>query len=445
MKNGYGVVFIVDENGRFISVINDGDIRRGILKGKQLADNVMTISSDTPFYVLDNMSKEEIAGFINKKNNLKNKIQYGGTLKVPVLDKNKLITNVLFISINDSGVCIIDHDCRSPNKMREIKKNKNILVTGGAGYLGSILCKKLLDNDYKVKVLDNLMYGDHGIRQFLNNPNFKLIKGDIRNIQIVVESIKDVDAVIHLAAIVGDPATTKFPQESIDVNYLATKAIVEVCKYYQVNRFIFASTCSVYGYQSEEDSGLTINSKLNPLSLYAKMKLESEKAILSLADDYFSPLVLRMATLYGLSPRMRFDLAVNFLSAEAVIKKEIVIFGGSQWRPFLHVEDAANAYVKCLELPFRKVRKKILNLGQNNQNYQMLRVGRMIKKLIPGTKLGISKKEVDSRNYKVLFDDTVKNIDFHADYKVSDGIAEIRDRILEGDFIDYRDKKYRNV
>ena len=139
-----------------------------------------------------------------------------------------------------------------------------ILVTGGAGYLGSVLCRKLLNRGYKVKVLDNLTYGDDGIKGL----NIELLKGDIRNIHDIVEAVHDVDAVIHLAAIVGDPACAAEPVKTLEVNYLATKAIIEACKWFKVKRFIFASTCSIYGKGLE--AKLTEKTPLNPVSLYAE-------------------------------------------------------------------------------------------------------------------------------------------------------------------------------
>lgn len=445
MRNGCGITFLTDDDGRFVSVVTDGNIRKAMLEGRQLSDKVINIASSDPLFVRDDMSDEEILEFLKRKRGIRHKVQQGGTLKIPVVDREEKIVNVLFVSIKNEKEHIIECDLKDAKKTKRLTGVRSILVTGGAGYLGSILCGKLLDQDYKVKVLDNLMHGDEGIRQLYGNANFQLIKGDIRNLETVVESIKDVDAVIHLAAIVGDPVTLKFPQSSIDVNYLATKAIVEACKYYQVNRFIFASTCSVYGRNPDVNRKLTVDSKPDPVSLYAKMKLESEKAILSLADDNFSPIILRMATLYGLSPRMRFDLVVNLLTAEAVVKRKISIFGGGQWRPFLHVDDAARAYIECIKLPFNRIRSRIVNLGADSQNYQICQVGRMIKKSMPEIRINFSRKKIDERNYRVQFDDVVKLFDFDARRTLPVGIAEVRNAILAGSFLDYRDPKYSNV
>ncbi|MEX2704317.1 MAG: NAD-dependent epimerase/dehydratase family protein, partial [Candidatus Freyrarchaeum guaymaensis] len=181
-----------------------------------------------------------------------------------------------------------------------------------------------------------MIYGDSGIRNLYDHPDFEFIKGDICNINDVMDAIRDIDAVVHLAAIVGDPSCTRIPERAIGINYLATKALAETSKYFQVNRFIFASTCSVYGTSPVPDALLSEESTTNPLSLYAEMKLKAEQALREIADGNFSPTILRFGTLYGVSPRMRFDLVINLLTAKAIFDKKITIEGGLQWRPFVH-------------------------------------------------------------------------------------------------------------
>ncbi len=272
---------------------------------------------------------------------------------------------------------------------------KRILVIGGAGYLGSVLCRKLLINGYRVRVLDCLMYGDKGIRDLYNNPNFEFKKGDIRDIQTVVESLKNVDGVIHLAAIVGDPASSIKPEETVEINYLATKILLWVCKYHKVKRFIFASTCSVYGSNTEEL--LTETSETLPLSLYSEMKLKSENEILKMDNDTFSPCILRMATLYGQSSRMRFDLVINWFIMNAIKKKEFSLFGGNQERCFCHIEDAADAYIKCLETPLDIISGEILNVSSDN--LKIIELGNKIIENVPDADMIIKEKEIDNRSY----------------------------------------------
>jgi len=215
--------------------------------------------------------------------------------------------------------------------------SETILVTGGAGYIGSHLVKKLLSRDYKVRVIDNLMFGEEGIRPFLNKRNFEFIKGDIRHIEDLVEAMRDVYAVIDLAAIVGEPACEVDHNATLTINYESTKALIEIAKYCKVKRFIFASTCSVYGRSS---SILDEKAKLKPLSLYAESKMKSEEVLLDNSGNKLVPTILRLSTIYGVSPRMRFDLVVNILAVKAITEGRIGIYGGRQWRPNLHVRDA---------------------------------------------------------------------------------------------------------
>ena len=288
------------------------------------------------------------------------------------------------------------------------------------------------------------MYGDHGISDLYDNQKFEFIKGDVRNIQTTMLAVRDVDAAIHLAAIVGDPASSLDPLKTIEINYLATKMLAEVCKYSQINRFLFASTCSVYGASTTPDTKIDEESKLNPVSLYAEMKLKSELGILELEDENFSPTILRMATLFGLSPRMRFDLVVNTLTINALINKEFSIFGGQQWRPNLHVEDAADAYIKCLEQPISKIKGQIFNVGSNEQNYKILEIGEIIKNSIPDIKMKVDQKMIDERNYNVSFDKIRKQLNYCTNYDIEYGINEIKEAVKDGDFVDFTDNRYNN-
>lgn len=330
---------------------------------------------------------------------------------------------------------------------KKIKKNngKYILVVGGAGYLGSVLIKKLLSRGFKVKVLDILMFGKQSIKEYLNNDRFKLIKGDIRNISTLVRALDDVDAVINLAAIVGDPACENRPEVAIETNYLANKNLAEACKYHQINRFIFASTCSVYGTMGENER-LDENSSLNPFSLYARSKIQSEEGILRLEDENFSPIVLRMGTLYGYSPRMRFDLVVNAMTKSAVVNKYISVHGGGkQWRPLLHVEDAADAYIKCLQAPLEKVKGQIFNLGSSKQNYQIINIAETVKKCVPGASLYIDDKNSDLRDYFISFSRIEKALKYKAVCKLEDAIIRIKKAIEDKEINNVDDPKYYNV
>ena len=431
-----GIAFIIDEENKFVGLVTDGDIRRAILNGISQEKSIKDIMNTESIVVYDSWSKKKLKDFLSSKK-VKERFPKYGSIRTPVLDNNKKVKNIMFVS--EKGYAGIDIE-------REIKEKRSInkiLVIGGAGYLGSVLSRKLLQRRYKVRVLDNLTYGDEGIKDLYAENNFEFVNRDMRDVSTVVEAIKGMDGVIHLAAIVGDPASALSPQKTIEINYLATKLIAEVCKYHQINRFIFASTCSVYGASLTPEARLDENSPLNPVSLYAEMKLKSEEGLLEMVDSNFVPTILRMATLYGFSPRMRFDLVVNLLTAKAIFDKKITIFGGSQWRPNLHVEDAAEAFINCLEVPIEKIKGNIFNVGSNEQNYQIAQIGEIIQDIIPDAKIETVKKE-DERDYNVSFDKINKKLGYMAKKKIKDGVAEIKNAIEEGKIKNYTDNKYDN-
>lgn len=434
-ENGLGMAFIIDDKNKLAGVVTDGDIRRAILNGLNLKEKVKKIMIKNPITVTRDWNETEIKNILKTKEAEK-KIPRYGSIKIPVVNKKGDVIDLVFASKNK--IASLKKHTKKPQAI------KKILIVGGAGYLGSVLVRQLLDRDYIVRVLDNLTYGDQGIKELYNHPRFKFIKGDMRDIQTLVESVKDMDAVIHLAAIVGDPASAINPEKTIEINYLATKTLAEVCKYSQINRFIFASTCSVYGASPTPETKIDENSELNPVSLYAEMKNKSEEALLEISDENFKPTIFRMATLYGLSPRMRFDLVVNILTIKAIKEKKFTIFGGKQWRPLLHVKDAANAYIKCLEQSIHKSGKEIFNVGSNTENYQIIDVGKKVKEIIPRAEMEIDKENVDKRDYNVSFDKVKRILDFDTNYDVKFGVKEIIRAAEEGDFNNYKNKRYNN-
>jgi nucleoside-diphosphate-sugar epimerase len=322
----------------------------------------------------------------------------------------------------------------------EGSKVRNVLVIGGAGYIGSALVERLLELGYQVRVLDLLLYGDASISGFYGHPKFELVQGDFRHIDTVVNATRGMDAIVHLGAIVGDSACAIDQDLTIEINLRATWTIAEVGKGFGVKRLIFASTCSVYG---ACDEILDERSALRPLSLYARTKMESEKMLLSLADATFVPTILRFGTVYGLSGRPRFDLVVNLLAARAVKDGDIGIVGGEQWRPLVHVRDVAEAIVLTLQAPLDNVRGQIFNVGCNEQNYQIADLGLIIKEMVPSARLVIQPKK-DNRNYRVRFDKVCKLLNFHPRYTVHDGVQEVIDAFATGKITDYRDPRYSN-
>ena len=264
-----------------------------------------------------------------------------------------------------------------------------VLVTGGAGYLGSILSRKLLDNGYQVRVIDALWYGQDPISECLKNENFELVNADIRNLMVTVKSMKGIDAVVHLASIVGMPASSIEPRTSEEINYLATKNIAELCQLHGIETYIFASTCSVYG--SQPNSLITEKSAVSPLDFYAKQKFFSERAIGWLNR---APTILRFGTLFGVSPRMRFDLVINLFAVQALTEGKITVFGGEQYRPFLHVDDAADSILFSLEKNLTGTYNVI------SENMTILDAAKKISALT-GCEISISQENEDKRNYKV--------------------------------------------
>lgn len=319
-----------------------------------------------------------------------------------------------------------------------------VLVIGGGGYMGSALVPKLLDRGHRVRVLDLLFYGLEPIRAFISHPNLEIIQADFRRVDTLVECMEGVDAVIHLGAIVGDPACALDRDLTIEVNLMATRTIAEVAKGYGIRRFIFASTCSVYG-ASTDDQLLTEESPLNPVSLYAVTKLASERILMGLASDNFSPTCLRFSTIYGLSGRRRFDLVVNLLTAKAVIDGQITIQGGDQWRPFLHVDDAALSLLHTLESPLPKVHGQVFNVGSDEQNFTIQQIGELIKSIVPGADVINQGLGCDPRDYKADFRKIREQLGFEPKWSVIEGINQVVDVIRSGAVKDYRMPKYSNV
>ena len=316
-------------------------------------------------------------------------------------------------------------------KFTKESKNKTILITGGAGYLGSILSRKLLEKGYQVRVMDAMWYGNESIADCMKNKNFELINDDIRNLITTVKAMKDVDSVIHLASIVGMPASNIDPRTSEEVNYLATKNIAELCQLHGIETYVFASTCSVYG--SQPDKFITEKSPVAPLDYYAKQKFLSERAIGWLNR---APTILRFGTLFGISPRMRFDLVINLFIAQALTEGKVTVFGGSQYRPFLHVDDAAESLVFALENNLTGTYNVL------SENLTIMQAAERISK-ITGCAIEVSEENEDLRNYKVS-SKKINQMGFSSKKKIEDAIEEIKNALNSGKITKYDDIKYNN-
>jgi nucleoside-diphosphate-sugar epimerase len=315
-----------------------------------------------------------------------------------------------------------------------------VLVVGGAGYIGSLLCRQLLEKGYRVRVLDRLLYGNRAIVDLLGDPRLELIEGDCRSIQSVVAAVSGVSAIIHLAAIVGDPACEQDRETALEINYAATRMLIEVARGQKVARFIFASSCSVYG---ETDLLMTESSAVHPISLYAQTKLDSEAALIEACDANFHPVILRLGTVFGCSFRNRFDLVVNLLCAKAHSEGLITVYNGDQWRPFIHVADVARGLIAALEAPLDVVSGQIFNLGDSRLNHTLRELAQKVRAILPDTKIE-EVQNPDRRNYRVAFDRIRNELGFECRMTLEDGIREMVQLLDAGQVGDYGSPQFHN-
>jgi nucleoside-diphosphate-sugar epimerase len=318
---------------------------------------------------------------------------------------------------------------------------ERVLVVGGAGYLGSVLVPMLLDRGYRVRVLDSLLFGKESLKAVEKRANFELVPGDIRDIQAVVQTMKGVDAVIDLAAIVGDPACEENPQLAVEINRAATRMLVDIGRGYGIQRFLLASTCSVYG---ASEFLMDEHSQVSPISLYARTKVDSENLLLAAKCTNFHPTILRLATLFGVSPRPRFDLVVNLLTARALRSGRITIYNGEQWRPFMHVNDAARAFLACLEVGnLDVVSGEIFNAGSFDLNHRLSEVAEIISTQIRTVEIERVDNQ-DRRNYRVSFDKIHSRLGFVCERTLGQGVQEISDMVRMSDVEDFSAELFNN-
>jgi len=318
---------------------------------------------------------------------------------------------------------------------------KSILVTGGAGYIGSVLTHKLVELGYNVRIIDSLIYGKDGISDLISNNSVELIEKDIRDEKTLNDVVKEIDCVIHLAAIVGDPLCKKIPVAAKQINEDATKKLVIVSKNHGVKRFIFASTCSNYG------SASTIvdeNSPIQSLSLYSTTKVNSENFILSTKDSSFEPSILRFATAHGLSPRMRFDLLLQEFLRDAILDKKIKIYGPNFWRPLAHVDDISNACITAIKSSKDVISGEIYNVGHTKENYTKKMLAETIQEFVPSTEIEITESKTDLRTYKVSFDKIKNNLKFVSKKTIRDSISDILTEIEKGS-LDPKASEFSNM
>ena len=321
---------------------------------------------------------------------------------------------------------------------------ERVIVTGGAGYLGNVLVPLLLEAGKKVTVVDSLYFGKEHLEKYLSNPHFSLIEMDVSHHENIPSLFKDVETVIHLAGLSNDPSGDLDPNLTIQTNFLATLSLARRAKAEGVKKFIFISSCSVYGASGAHH--LDEQSEVGPVTLYALSKLQCENELLPLADSKFSVTALRFATLFGYSPRMRFDLAVNVMTKRALQGKSIILNGdGVQYRPFLHVKDASRAIMTVMDEDPCIVNKQIFNVGNSQLNFMIKDLVLLMQKFFPNAPIERLEGNRDNRSYLVSFKKFERICNFKALYDVAYGVKEIQEAFTKGELPNMDDMKYYNL
>lgn len=303
-----------------------------------------------------------------------------------------------------------------------------VLVTGGAGYVGSVLVPKLLKKGYRVRVLDLYIFGEHVLNGVKENRNLEQVRGDIRNQTLLRRVLQGCDAVIHLACISNDPSFELNPALGRSINYDAFGPLVQVSKESGVRRFVYASSSSVYGVKGEHN--VTEDLPLEPLTDYSKYKALCEPVLLNAREPGFVPLILRPATVCGYSPRQRLDLAVNILTNQAVHNKKISVFGGGQMRPNIHIEDVTDLYVKSLEWPDEAIDGKIFNAGYENR--RVSEVAQMVRRVVGEDVEIVTVPTDDNRSYHISSEKIRRELGFEPRRTIEDGIHDLCRALYEG-------------
>ena len=319
---------------------------------------------------------------------------------------------------------------------------KKILLIGGAGYIGTVVAKYLLDRKFDVKIYDNLIYNSNSSKKFLEtNKNIQFVNGDILQIANKKTIFDGIDVVVLLAGLVGDPITKKYPDLSIKINTDGNKLAINESINNGIKKFIYISTCSNYGLIPDNHEA-DENYKLNPISSYAKSKVEIESYLLNKESANFSTTVLRFATAFGMSPRMRLDLTINEFIYEMIHKKELLVYDPDTWRPYCHVLDFARLIHNVINDEYKNTKGQIFNAGSNKNNFTKRQVVELISKYIKDCNVIFQEKGSDPRNYKVNFDKVNQYLNFVTEYDVEDNILNMINTIKDYKIIDK--SKYGN-
>jgi nucleoside-diphosphate-sugar epimerase len=309
-------------------------------------------------------------------------------------------------------------------------KSRRVLVTGGCGYIGALAVEELARAGFEVRVLDVLLHGQAAIAEAQRAAGVDVVQGDIRDPAARARALDDMDTVVHLAAIVGDPACARDPELSDAVNVQATKALARDAREAGARRFVFASTCSNYGRMAAEDGAVDETAPLRPVSLYARQKVTIEQELPPHATG------LRFATVYGVAERMRFDLTVNQFTRDLWLGRPLQVFGEQFWRPYIHVRDVARAVRLVLSAPETKVAGRVFNVGRSDENYRKLDLVELIVGRLGRGDVSYVHRDEDPRDYRVDFSRIRDELGFIPPTTVPDGIDELIDALERGRFDD---------
>ncbi len=438
LQGNYGkILTVINKDKSLIGIISAGDIRRAILSGYNVNDKIDRIYNKKVSYVFeDELKKKKLIKSNFGSESLNNSIFY-----IPVLNKDKKVKDIIPVErvIETLEKKKIEKQTNSANQL------PRVLIVGGAGYIGTVLTSKLLKKNYHVTILDNLMYDKNIVKKnFKKLKNFIFINGDVSNLNIQIQSIKKIDIVVYLSEIVGDPACSAKPEDALKTNYLSVLSFSNLCSHLAIDKFIYTSSCSVYGLD-KNNKLLNEKSNLNPVSHYARIKIMSEKALMSSSNNYFKPTILRLGTVFGPSKRMRFDLVVNTMAKFAYFKNIINVNGGNQWRPNIHVEDVADGIISIIKTKKNKVGNQIFNLSSERLNFKIIDIAKAVKRIFPKAKLNINDNSIDPRNYRVSSKKIRVKTGFVAKKTIGNALSEIKKKFKKKLIKNPDNKIYNNL
>jgi nucleoside-diphosphate-sugar epimerase len=320
------------------------------------------------------------------------------------------------------------------------------LVTGGAGYVGHGVVDELLQAGRRVRVLDALLFDQDDLARGLEDRGVELLRGDVRDPAARRAALEGAEEVVHLAAIVGDPACARDPQASHEVNVEGSRALIADAAAAGVERFVFASTCSNYGRMADPTVPIAEDGRLSPVSLYAEQKVAIERTLLEGHHGGLRPTCLRLATVYGIAPRMRFDLTVNEFTRDLWDGRTLEVFGERFWRPYVHVREAGRAIGMVLDAPLDQVGGQVFNVGDSAENYRKIDLVEIIRDKVPdpGEVRFVARAE-DPRDYKVSFEKIASQLGFRPRRTVPDGVEETVRALDERLWEDPWHARHRNV